>query len=339
MSNRFQERPPTRVQTVLLTKERFPTRARAAKWVRDHDFRADKIDETDNGFRFRQFPPTQCRERSFRTIRLDNGVSAVICRPRNAQSVNTPAIIFPDDKLTRLEAMIDDQSLDLCSMALNVPTFELRTVGGKAKLSKDNRRELLMALRQGDVIELELDAVTFQQPRGVPSPLPVKLRKLANANFVRFRDRDLPRFAKSFNGKPFLRDHGRGDLLKRGGTITKSDLRETDKQFQLSQHIHLVKPWAVEAALDGTLQTFSIGWDASTPGFRGLRNAVHCTVCGKKLFSHDCPHMPGDVAKVANDSEPVIVEAEFRDPQGAETSAVAFPAVQGTNVESIAPTE
>ena len=49
--------------------------------------------------------------------------------------------------------------------------------------------------------------------------------------------------------------------------------------------------------------------------------------------------MPGEVVKVAKESEPVIVEAEFRDPQGAETSAVAFPAVQGTNVESIAPTE
>lgn len=335
----FQERPSTRVQSVLLTKAKFPTRTRATKWVRDHDFVTSKIDETENGWRFRQFPPTQCRDRSFRTIRLADGVSAVICRPRSATSASYEPAPEVTDKVTRLEAMISDHSIDLCTMALNVPSFELRVSGIKSKLGKDNRRDLLMALRQGEVIELELDAVTFQQARGVPTPLPAKLRKLANANFVRFRDRDMPKFAKSFKGKPFLRDHDRRDLLKRGGTITESELRETDKQLQLSQHIHLVKPWAVEAALDGTLQTFSIGWDASTPGSAGLQNAVHCTVCGKKLFSQDCPHMPGEVVKVAKDSEPVIVEAEFRDPQGAETSAVAFPAVQGTNIESIAPTE
>lgn len=71
----------TEVQTLILSKENFPTRASAVKWARDHDFRSDKVDETEDSWRLRQLEPSACQEGSFRTIELTEGVKAVICRP------------------------------------------------------------------------------------------------------------------------------------------------------------------------------------------------------------------------------------------------------------------
>lgn len=73
----------TTVQTLIFDRERFD-RNSAKKWARDHDFRDDKVDVTNNSIRLRQFSPGQCRDRSFRTISLTTGVQAVICRKRSA---------------------------------------------------------------------------------------------------------------------------------------------------------------------------------------------------------------------------------------------------------------
>lgn len=81
-----QERPATEVQTVILSKDEFPTREEAESWIRDHDFHAEKVDETENSWRFRQFEPGECQGDSFRTIELTEGVSAVICRPKEGRS-------------------------------------------------------------------------------------------------------------------------------------------------------------------------------------------------------------------------------------------------------------
>ncbi len=47
----------TEVQTVILSKKRFKNRKDARKWIKDHDFKSSKIDETSNSFRFRQKSP------------------------------------------------------------------------------------------------------------------------------------------------------------------------------------------------------------------------------------------------------------------------------------------
>ncbi len=70
----------TEVQTIILSKEKFETAEDATKWVTDHDFRADKIDETENSFRFRQFNPGEYNDGSERTIEITDGVKAVICK-------------------------------------------------------------------------------------------------------------------------------------------------------------------------------------------------------------------------------------------------------------------
>ena len=72
----------TKVQSVICSKKRFKTALAAAKWCRDHGFKAGKADTTSTSYRFRQFEPSSCQVGSFRTLKLDTGVSAVICRPK-----------------------------------------------------------------------------------------------------------------------------------------------------------------------------------------------------------------------------------------------------------------
>ena len=335
----LQERPPTRVQSVILSKEQFPTRRAAAKWVRDHDFTVGKVDETEKTFRFRQFAPTQCVEGSFRNIRIRDGVSGVVCRPRNAAPTR-PRRASKSDELninpSKLDAITNDSEL-FCQLDVGFDAELILRRSDGSSIDASIRKALLEESLQGAAIELGLDVIGFQQHKDKPRPLPASMSKLANSRFFTFRQNDLARFAKSFTGRPFLADHDRKTLAARGGTILSSDLREHKGELQFVQSVKLVKPWAVQAALDGTLDSFSIGWDPSKPGLRGLQESLHCTVCSKPLFSHDCPHMPGDIAKVAKSDESVIVEAEFRNPRGAELSGVSFPAVAGTHVENIRP--
>lgn len=80
--DQMDQRAMTDVQSLILSKERFKNVVAARKWVTDNDFRADKVDETEESFRFRQRPPAVFREGSFRTITLTRGVKAVIGRPK-----------------------------------------------------------------------------------------------------------------------------------------------------------------------------------------------------------------------------------------------------------------
>ena len=75
----------TAIQTLILSKDRFDTLESARTWVDDHDFNSDKVDETEESFRFRQFAPGECQEESFRTIEITEGVNAVICRPEKGK--------------------------------------------------------------------------------------------------------------------------------------------------------------------------------------------------------------------------------------------------------------
>lgn len=69
-------------QALRLVKTRFGTPARAARWVRDHDFRADIPKHTDGEFVFEQFSADVAEPGSFRPISLEEGVSATVCTPK-----------------------------------------------------------------------------------------------------------------------------------------------------------------------------------------------------------------------------------------------------------------
>jgi phage I-like protein len=76
----------TTIQSVILSKERFKTREEATKWIKENNFKADKIDEPKNEktFRFRQREPDEFKDdgfgpdEKFNTITLTNGVKAII---------------------------------------------------------------------------------------------------------------------------------------------------------------------------------------------------------------------------------------------------------------------
>ena len=74
------QRDKTTIQTVIMSKEIFKTVAEARAWLKDNDFKSGKVDEKEDSFRFRQFSPKECKDGSFRTINLTEGVSAVICK-------------------------------------------------------------------------------------------------------------------------------------------------------------------------------------------------------------------------------------------------------------------
>jgi len=72
------DQPPTIVQTLILSKEQFPTAEDATQWASEHQFRADKVDETEDSWRLRQRDPSDFDPESLRTITLTEGVKAVV---------------------------------------------------------------------------------------------------------------------------------------------------------------------------------------------------------------------------------------------------------------------
>ncbi len=67
----------TVVQTLIFDKAMF-SKQEAIDWAKGHDFRADKVDETEDSYRLRQREPSEFDEESFRTIDITDGVKAVI---------------------------------------------------------------------------------------------------------------------------------------------------------------------------------------------------------------------------------------------------------------------
>lgn len=70
------------IQSLIMSKERFKDSKSAKNWAKDHGFKSNKVDETEDSFRLRQFEPNVCKNGSFRTFELTNGVKAVGCRKK-----------------------------------------------------------------------------------------------------------------------------------------------------------------------------------------------------------------------------------------------------------------
>ena len=176
----------------------------------------------------------------------------------------------------------------------------------------DKRLELLAALGNKEIVELEVDIRAFQQQDGV-----------ANRNYMRFKNSTLRKFAKSFAGVPLLRDHNSGELEARAGTILSAKAVPIEGGLAFEMTARVTAAFAVKALLEGNLDRFSIGWD-----FPGL-DTLECSECKAEVFT-DCYHFPGD--KLDNGSR---VEFVFTVVDGTEVSAVSVPAVKGTGLEGV----
>lgn len=139
---------------------------------------------------------------------------------------------------------------------------------------------------------------------------------------MRFYDKDLPDFASSFAGQPFLRDHNTYTIKARYGTIIDSGLTESGDGFV--QRVRLTADEGVEDYLQGRIDRFSIGWY-----FKG----VDCGICGEGHSWFECNHWPG-MTYETEDGQRQVCELYFVEPRGKETSAVNVPAVRGTRILS-----
>lgn len=212
-------------------------------------------------------------------------------------------------------------------MTIKTPTVHTAThsypegailAAGGQPWSDVRRRELRRQLRHGELDQLEFQAIVF--------------RTGPNSNHVRFRDADLPAFARSFAQVPFLRNHDTRDVAARDGIVLNSHL--VGDAFQ--QTIRLTTERGMVDFLSGILDRFSVSWNYS---------AIECSICRADWMN--CPHWPGqryapwaepgagleeNPAATPGPNQGQACELIFLDPQGKETSAVNTPAVPGTHI-------
>lgn len=196
-----------------------------------------------------------------------------------------------------------------------LPAAACRLDGADADM-KAQRGELISAVRGGKHLELAVSAVTWRQR---PAP---------NRRGLRLSPDKLSDRVGSWKGKPFLVDHNTYRVMDAAkGTILSSKLiEESPKVASFEQKIQVVKPDAVIGFLDGTLRSFSIAWFGLGP--------VMCTVHGVDVMSGDsCGCWP--LESVMVDGKPQVVQYEFSDYEGKETSGVVVGAVSDTSVEGI----
>jgi len=72
-------------QAIQVRADRFSSRYAAAKWVREHDFRADRMKESGGMLTFEQMAEKQFETKGWRNIRLDTGIEARVGNPKREQ--------------------------------------------------------------------------------------------------------------------------------------------------------------------------------------------------------------------------------------------------------------
>jgi len=80
----------TVTQTLIFSKSEFKSAAAAKKWAKDHGFKSSSVDETESSYRIRQFNSDRFKKGSFSTIKITDGVSAVIAKPKTERASTMP---------------------------------------------------------------------------------------------------------------------------------------------------------------------------------------------------------------------------------------------------------
>jgi hypothetical protein len=190
-----------------------------------------------------------------------------------------------------------ESKVDYSVLSLESDPFGAELFMRGQRVSADDRSEMRAALRAGELDEVVFSAVVY--------------RDGPNSNHTRFRAGDLQKFASSFSGKPFLRNHDVADIGSRDGVILSSTL--VGGEFR--QEIRLTTERGMRSFLEGVIDRFSIGW---------YFEDVDCSICESSWF--ECGHWPGQKYDGAR------CELVFVGPRGKETSAVNAPAVEGTRL-------
>jgi hypothetical protein len=86
-------------QAIQVRSDRFSSRYAAAKWVREHDFRADRMKESNGLLTFEQAPEKRFEPRGWRNIRLDTGIEARVGKPTQVEQESVRTITEGFDPL------------------------------------------------------------------------------------------------------------------------------------------------------------------------------------------------------------------------------------------------
>lgn len=78
-------------QSVLFLKSEW-TRSSASTWLRDHDFKTDGFEETQERFRFRQVDPEGNKFR-YRNKDIGNGITLVLGFPKGSPTMAKPVML------------------------------------------------------------------------------------------------------------------------------------------------------------------------------------------------------------------------------------------------------
>ena len=166
-----------------------------------------------------------------------------------------------------------------------------------------NRPEMIRRIELGETDHLDFHAKVFKGG--------------SNRNNYRFKAEDLPRFAGTFEGRPFLRNHDEDNIESRDGTIMRSFVLDGT----IYQDIRLTTRKGMLSLVEGQIDRFSIGW---------FYEKVTCSICLSDFRT--CQHWPGreyPINEIATKCEVI-----FEGVTGKETSAVNVPAVEGTSILS-----
>lgn len=70
----------SQIQTLIFPKSQW-TVARARSWLREHNYKAGKVEVKDDMFRFRQKEPgaDQCEDFAIKTLKREPEIQALIC--------------------------------------------------------------------------------------------------------------------------------------------------------------------------------------------------------------------------------------------------------------------
>jgi len=167
-----------------------------------------------------------------------------------------------------------------------------------------NKQEMLSKIESGEIDHLDFEAVVFRGGK--------------NRNFYRLVADEMPAFAPSFEGRPFLRNHDERNIESRDGTIVRS----YEQSGEIIQQVRLTTRKGMLALVEGQIDRFSIGW---------FYEKLTCSICNQDFRT--CSHYPGRIYPIP-DSGGRSTECEviFSGLTGKETSAVNVPAVEGTSI-------
>ncbi len=188
----------------------------ARSWLKRHDFKSEKLDETDESYRFRQLDPETCKADSFQmlTQNFPRGISAVACevgessadgssqgvtedRARGASTDRTEppwetaSVKFVLDE----EADLEEGTFSGLATVFETPvdTFPIRSIFAKGAITKSLE----------DVSERERVKVLWQHQPWEPIGVPDKIQE--EANHLRIVGR-ISQTARGIDALTLLRD-------------------------------------------------------------------------------------------------------------------------------------